>query len=63
MPLQIIYVARNAKDNMVSYFHMDRMTLFHPDPGDWSSYFKRFLEGNSMCGAIETDVSTKHYSC
>lgn len=41
-------MARNAKDNMVSFFHMDRMTLVHPDPGDWNSYFHRFMQGKSM---------------
>uniref|UniRef100_A0A3Q3XA81 Sulfotransferase n=1 Tax=Mola mola TaxID=94237 RepID=A0A3Q3XA81_MOLML len=55
---KMIYVARNAKDNMVSYFHMDRMTLFHPDPGDWSSYFKRFLEGNILFGSWYDHVNS-----
>uniref|UniRef100_A0A3Q4BZ16 Sulfotransferase n=1 Tax=Mola mola TaxID=94237 RepID=A0A3Q4BZ16_MOLML len=48
---KIIYVARNAKDNMVSFFHFDRMALTQPDPGDWSSYFKRFLEGKLLYGS------------
>ena len=41
-------MARNAKDNMVSYFHMDRMTLTQPDPGDWNTYLHRFMEGKGV---------------
>lgn len=50
LPVQIIYVARNAKDTLVSYFHMDRMTLTQPDPGDWNTYFQRFMQGKRMYG-------------
>ncbi|KAK7901817.1 hypothetical protein WMY93_018586 [Mugilogobius chulae] len=44
-PDQIVYVARNPKDVMVSYYHFDQTLLLHPEPGDWSSYFQRFLQG------------------
>uniref|UniRef100_A0A668RH86 Sulfotransferase n=1 Tax=Oreochromis aureus TaxID=47969 RepID=A0A668RH86_OREAU len=44
---RIIYVARNAKDNVVSYFHFARMNSALPEPGDWSSYLQEFMEGKS----------------
>lgn len=47
--LQVVYVARNAKDNAVSYFHFDRMNFSHPEPGTWDSYLKRFMDGKSQC--------------
>ncbi|KAA8590893.1 hypothetical protein FQN60_001836, partial [Etheostoma spectabile] len=43
--IEIVYVARNAKDTVVSYFHLERMTTLHPEPGDWSNYLQRFIEG------------------
>ncbi|XP_075883144.1 cytosolic sulfotransferase 2-like [Nelusetta ayraudi] len=48
---KIVYVARNAKDNAVSYFHMDRMTLTQPDPGDWSCYIQRYMDGQVLYGS------------
>ncbi|XP_068585864.1 cytosolic sulfotransferase 3-like [Cebidichthys violaceus] len=48
---KIVYVARNAKDNMVSYFHFEGMTSFHPEPGDWSSYLQRFMEEKMVFGS------------
>ncbi|XP_029995644.1 cytosolic sulfotransferase 3-like [Sphaeramia orbicularis] len=48
---RMIYVARNAKDNMVSYFHFDRMNSVQPVPGDWNNYFQRFLEGKNLYGS------------
>ncbi|XP_068199578.1 cytosolic sulfotransferase 1-like [Antennarius striatus] len=48
---KIVYVARNAKDNVVSYFHFDRMLTIEPDPGDWNSYLKRFMEGKVAFGS------------
>ncbi|XP_070823803.1 cytosolic sulfotransferase 3-like [Chaetodon trifascialis] len=48
---RVVYVARNAKDNVVSYFHFDRMTLTQPEPGDWSSYLHRFMEGKMVFGS------------
>ncbi|XP_044067878.1 cytosolic sulfotransferase 3-like [Siniperca chuatsi] len=48
---RIVYVARNAKDNVVSYFHFDRMMFLQPEPGDWSSYLLRFMEGKMVFGS------------
>lgn len=48
---KIIYVARNAKDTAVSYFHFDRMNMAQPEPGDWSSYLQRFMEGKMVFGS------------
>ncbi|KAK2851587.1 hypothetical protein Q5P01_007863 [Channa striata] len=48
---RIIYVARNIKDSVVSLFHFERMTFMHPEPGEWTSYLQRFLEGNIVFGS------------
>ncbi|KAM3872590.1 cytosolic sulfotransferase 3-like [Diretmus argenteus] len=48
---RMVYVARNAKDNAVSYFHFDRMNQVEPEPGDWSSYLQRFMEGKMVFGS------------
>ncbi|XP_050927260.1 cytosolic sulfotransferase 3 isoform X1 [Lates calcarifer] len=48
---KIIYVARNAKDSAVSYFHFDRMNMVQPEPGDWSSFLQRFMEGKMVFGS------------
>ncbi|KAG7266925.1 hypothetical protein CRUP_017986 [Coryphaenoides rupestris] len=47
---RVVYVARNAKDNVVSYFHFDRMNNVHPEPGDWSSFLQRFMDGKMVFG-------------
>uniref|UniRef100_A0A8C7YHN3 Sulfotransferase n=1 Tax=Oryzias sinensis TaxID=183150 RepID=A0A8C7YHN3_9TELE len=48
---RIVYVARNAKDSVVSFFHFDRMNKAQPEPGDWSSYLKRFMDGKMVFGS------------
>ncbi|XP_062315105.1 cytosolic sulfotransferase 2-like [Osmerus eperlanus] len=48
---KIVYVARNAKDNAVSYFHFDRMNMAQPEPGDWNSFLQRFMEGKMVFGS------------
>ncbi|XP_036803336.1 cytosolic sulfotransferase 3 isoform X3 [Oncorhynchus mykiss] len=48
---RIVYVARNAKDNAVSYFHFDRMNQAHPEPGDWNNYLQRFMDGKMVFGS------------
>ncbi|XP_030639760.1 cytosolic sulfotransferase 2 [Chanos chanos] len=48
---KIVYVARNSKDNVVSFFHFDRMNKVQPKPGDWDSFLKRFMEGKMVFGS------------
>ncbi|KAL1021527.1 hypothetical protein UPYG_G00014420 [Umbra pygmaea] len=44
-------VARNAKDNAVSYFHFDRMNKMEPEPGDWNNFLQRFMDGKMVFGS------------
>ncbi|XP_037610840.1 sulfotransferase 1C1-like [Sebastes umbrosus] len=46
-----IYVARNAKDNMVSYYYFDRMNLTQPEPGPWEGYMPKFMRGELSWGS------------
>ncbi|KAM6178228.1 sulfotransferase 1C4-like [Rhynchocyon petersi] len=48
---KIIYVARNPKDNMVSYYHFHRMNKGLPNPGTWDEYFESFLTGKVCWGS------------
>ncbi|XP_042348057.1 cytosolic sulfotransferase 1-like [Plectropomus leopardus] len=54
---KIVYVARNAKDSVVSYFHFEHMSMIFPEPGDWSSYVQRFMEGKMVYGSWYDHVS------
>ncbi|KAG8002581.1 Cytosolic sulfotransferase 2 [Nibea albiflora] len=54
---RMVYVARNAKDNVVSYFHFDRMNKVQPEPGDWNSYLHRFMEGKVVFGSWHDHVN------
>nr|XP_057907223.1 cytosolic sulfotransferase 3-like [Doryrhamphus excisus]XP_057907224.1 cytosolic sulfotransferase 3-like [Doryrhamphus excisus] len=48
---RIVYLARNAKDSAVSYFHFDRMNMAEPEPGDWSVFLQRFMQGKLVFGS------------
>uniref|UniRef100_A0A8C6TW06 Sulfotransferase n=1 Tax=Neogobius melanostomus TaxID=47308 RepID=A0A8C6TW06_9GOBI len=48
---RIVYVARNAKDNMVSYYHFNRMNAVQPAAGEWSDFFEGFLDGKMVFGS------------
>ncbi|MCI4381093.1 hypothetical protein PGIGA_G00247700 [Pangasianodon gigas] len=54
---KVVYVARNAKDNAVSYFHFERMNLIQPDPGDWNNYLQQFMDGKKVFGPWYDHVS------
>ncbi|KAJ8344063.1 hypothetical protein SKAU_G00313920 [Synaphobranchus kaupii] len=47
---KVIYVARNAKDNLVSNYHFDRMNLTMPEPGPWENYIQKYMRGELTYG-------------
>ncbi|XP_067859937.1 sulfotransferase 2B1-like [Heptranchias perlo] len=47
---KVIYVARNPKDVLVSFFHYHNMATFLENPGTFEEFFHRFLEGKVMFG-------------
>uniref|UniRef100_A0A670ZEW5 Sulfotransferase n=1 Tax=Pseudonaja textilis TaxID=8673 RepID=A0A670ZEW5_PSETE len=49
--LQVIYIARNAKDTVVSYFHFHHMNKTLPHPGNWEEFLDKFLAGKVICGS------------
>uniref|UniRef100_A0A3Q1F610 Sulfotransferase n=1 Tax=Acanthochromis polyacanthus TaxID=80966 RepID=A0A3Q1F610_9TELE len=36
---------------MMSYFHFNHMNKSQPDPGDWSSFLEKYIEGQVMYGS------------
>lgn len=44
-PTQVVYVARNPKDVLVSFYHFHKLANFLPDPSSFDDFMDEFLEG------------------
>ncbi|XP_003898865.1 sulfotransferase family cytosolic 1B member 1 [Papio anubis] len=53
---KMIYLARNAKDVSVSYYHFDLMNNLQPFPGTWEEYLEKFITGKVAYGSWFTHV-------
>ncbi|XP_043825518.1 sulfotransferase family cytosolic 1B member 1-like [Dromiciops gliroides] len=55
---KVIYVARNAKDVVVSYYNFDKMNKFNPEPGTFPEFLEKFMSGNVPYGSWYEHVTS-----
>lgn len=60
LPDKTIYVARNAKDNLVSYYFFDCMNMTQPEPGTMEEYIHKFMRGECKFHLGLTCSETSH---
>ncbi|KAK1170411.1 amine sulfotransferase-like [Acipenser oxyrinchus oxyrinchus] len=51
---KVIYVARNPKDVLVSYYHFHKVAVMLETPKDFNEFFDKFMEGR-VCGSCWFD--------
>lgn len=56
-------MARNAKDNAVSYYHFCRMNNAVPEPGEWSTFLRDFMDGRGEFKAQSDPKGGCLFSC
>lgn len=60
---QVIYVSRNPKDVVLSFYHFHKIANFLPEAGSFAEFLKRFLEGTrELTRRLKTVFSSNHSS-
>ncbi|XP_076402687.1 sulfotransferase 1E1 isoform X3 [Peromyscus maniculatus bairdii] len=48
---KMIYICRNAKDVVVSYYHFIQMIVSYPNPESFSEFAEKFMQGQVLYGS------------
>ncbi|XP_069030065.1 sulfotransferase family 5A, member 1 [Embiotoca jacksoni] len=61
---KVIYVSRNPKDVVVSFYHFHKMANFLPEAGSFTEFLNRFLEGTLHFGCWFDHIKgwTSHFA-
>ncbi|XP_072926315.1 sulfotransferase family 5A, member 1 isoform X1 [Hemitrygon akajei] len=57
---KVIYVARNPKDIVVSYYHFHKIANFLPEPGTFGEFLEKFLIGEVNYGSWFEHIKEWH---
>ncbi|KAM3842984.1 amine sulfotransferase-like [Diretmus argenteus] len=55
---QVIYVARNPKDVLVSYYHFHKVARVVETPTDFNDFFEKFIEGHVFANCWFDHIKT-----
>ncbi|KAJ1125171.1 hypothetical protein NDU88_003607 [Pleurodeles waltl] len=48
---KVIYIARNPKDSVVSFYYFEQMFSLQPEPGHWEQFLQNFMDGKLSWGS------------
>ncbi|XP_078508459.1 sulfotransferase 1C1-like [Lissotriton helveticus] len=48
---KVIYIARNPKDSVVSFYFFEKIFNLQPEPGQWEQYLQNFMDGKLSWGS------------
>lgn len=53
---QVIFIACNSKDLVVSYYYFNQMVKMHPDPGTLGEFLETFMAGKGEPQGAHSEI-------